>query len=40
MTYNAIFYTTTYGTCYRQASLSSDPEEVKDWYDKELMLVN
>lgn len=35
---NAIFYTTTYGTCYRQASLSSDPEEIKDWYDKELML--
>ncbi len=35
---NAFFYTTTYGTCYRQASLSSDPEEIQDWFNKDLML--
>ncbi|NLJ82296.1 MAG: T9SS type A sorting domain-containing protein [Bacteroidales bacterium] len=35
---HAFFYTTTYGTCYRQASLSSDPEEIKDWFSRDLML--
>jgi hypothetical protein len=35
---NALFYTTSYGTCYRQASILSDPEEIKDWYNAELML--
>lgn len=35
---NAFFYTSMYGTTYRQASLVSDPEEIKDWFDPELML--
>ena len=35
---NALFYTSTYGTCFRQASLSSDPEEIKDWYNLDMML--
>ncbi len=35
---NAFFYTSTYGTCFRRASLASDPEEIKDWYNLDLML--
>lgn len=35
---NALFYTTSYGSCYRQASILSEPEEIKDWFNVELML--
>ncbi|MDD3280672.1 MAG: T9SS type A sorting domain-containing protein [Bacteroidales bacterium] len=35
---NAFFYTTTYGSCFRQASPLSDPEAIKDWFNEDLML--
>lgn len=39
---NALFYATTYGQCYRQASMSSDPVDAGSWYssDKNVTMVS
>ena len=34
---NALYYATTYGQCYRQASLSSDPVDAGSWYGSSMV---
>lgn len=34
---NALFYATTYGQCYRQASTTSDPVDAGSWYGSDMV---
>ena len=34
---NALFYATTYGDCYRQASITSDPVDAGSWYSSNMV---